>query len=90
MTIKIVMMMMMAIKNMRWQATQPNGERVGKVEPSLGRRDLVPGGSPHQRRPHPGILTRFSLVENASPLAAHHIQRVPADAVGKAKFASPW
>lgn len=88
MIIKIVILMTMS--NMRCQATQPNGEGVGQVEPSLGRRDLVPGGSPHQRRPHPGILTRFSLVENASPLAAHHIQRVPADAVGKAKFASPW
>ena len=72
---------------MRWQATQPDGERVGKVEPSLGRRDLVPGGSPHQRCPHPGVLF---LVKNASPLAAHHVQRVPADVVGKAEPASPW
>ena len=38
------------------QATQSDGEGAGKVEPSLGGRDVVPGGSPHQRRPHPGLL----------------------------------
>ena len=64
--------MMMMIITMLHQATQSDGEGAGKVEPSLGGRDLVPGGSAYQCRPHSGRLLAPSSNSRENACSTSH------------------